>query len=292
LTTPTDEVSHDLQRAYRYFNDALFGGTLPKNIVLSYQRESQSFAFFRRRQYLHLSQLETDEIAVNPAFLPVRTLRESLASLCHQMVRLQHSRVCTKHSRPSYHNRELAHYLKLVGLLPRVGGDPSGKETGYRVGHVIVDGGPFDVACSRLLAEGFAFTWIDRYPAALPYEATQAQTSAPALGTAIRKIEGNGDVEHVDIPKPPLPEPAYAPLKDNLDYRPLSSDAGRRRKYLCPGCETVFWGGHGIEAKCVPCDRYFRDSDPLSAKAKRPRRRKVRRVVHQAAAPGRAHRSG
>lgn len=286
MTTPTDEVSQELQRAYAYFNNALFGGTLPDTIVLSYQRESNSFGFFRKRQYVHRSRQETGELALNPSWLAVRSLTESLATMVHAMCRLQQSLVGQHQSRPSYHNRELATYLKQVGLLPRVDGDPDGKETGHRVGHVIEDGGPFDVACRKLLAEGFAFSWVDRHAAALPHTATPEQARALRLGAvdAIGQVHNAGAA--ADVPPPPLPEPAYASLQDKLVY-PKPTPAGSRRKYQCPGCDTPFWGGLGIEAKCVPCDRYFADVDPTSVK-KRPVRRKLRPVRRQARARRRA----
>ncbi|WP_199041231.1 MULTISPECIES: hypothetical protein [unclassified Dyella] len=115
--SPTDEVSHDLQYAYRYFNNTLFGGTLPANIVLSYQRDSASFACYRERQYLHVSRRESHAIAVNPQYLALRTLTESLASLVHAMCKLAHGEYGRRKSRSSYHNRELAAVLKRVGLL-------------------------------------------------------------------------------------------------------------------------------------------------------------------------------
>ncbi|WNL48379.1 hypothetical protein RKE25_22870 (plasmid) [Dyella sp. BiH032] len=289
MTTPTDEVSQELQRAYTYFNNSLFGGTLPNTIVLSYQRESNSFGFYRKRQYVHRSRRETGELALNPSWLPVRSLTESLATMVHAMCRLQQSLVGQHQSRPSYHNRELANYLKQVGLLPRVDGDPNGKETGHRVGHVIEEGGPFDVACRKLLAEGFAFSWVDRHAAALPHTATPEQARAPRLGDHDTTEEPLPNAPVAEVPPPPLPEPAYASLQDKLVYRE-PTPAGSRRKYQCPGCRTPFWGGHGIEAKCVPCDRYFADVDPASAKA-RPVRRKLRPVRHQANTRPRANRT-
>lgn len=269
--TPSAEVSRDLQRAYTHFNKALFGGTLPKHIMLTYQREGRSFGFFRHRRYLHLSRRETHELCLNPRWIAQRSLEESLATLVHAMCRLQQRLVGTRHSATSYHNRELAGRLKRVGLLPRVDGDPNGKETGHRVSPLVEKDGLFEVACRKLLAEGFAFSWVDRLADMLPSKVVPKEWRARPDVSPVPSSEA---VENCASPPARLPEPVYARIQDKLDYRPRV--AGLRRKYLCPGCGRLFWGGYGIKAKCVPCDRQFIDADPGTATVKRVRRKRLR----------------
>jgi len=282
MTTPTEEVSHDLQRAYTHFNRELFGGKLPNDVVLSYRREGKSFGFLRKRQYLHLSRRETHEISLNPRWISQRSLTESLATLVHIMCRLHHSLLGTRHSRSSYHNRELARYLKRAGLLPRVDGDPNGKETGCRVTHLIEDDGPFDIACRKLLADGFAFAWVDRVPGELSSDIKRKPTS-----TWVRNTNTLGLRKTISPAKPLLaaPEPMYAPIQDKLDNRPERS-AGVRRKYQCPGCRNAFWGGHGILAQCVRCKRLFADTDPTTTKMRPVKRKRRRSVPHIPAGVG------
>jgi len=276
MTTPTEQVCHDLQRAYIHFNRELFGGKLPSDVVLSYQREGQSFGFLRRRQYLHLSRRETHEISLNPRWISQRSLTESLATLVHIMCRLHHSLLGMRHSRSSYHNRELAGYLKRTGLLPRVDGDPNGKETGCRVTLLIEDGGPFDIACQKLLAEGFAFAWVDRVPGELP-----SGIKSEAACTWVRNMNTLGLRKALSPakPLPATPEPVYAPIQDKLANRPERS-AGLRRKYQCPGCLDAFWAGYGIQAQCVRCKRLFIDTDPTTAKTRCVKRKRRRSVPH------------
>lgn len=269
MSTPTDEVSDDLQHAYNHFNKLLFAGTLPADIVLSYQREALSFGFVRKRQYLHLSCRESHELTLNPSWIPHRGLTETLATLVHNMCRFYLSLVGLRPSRGGYHNRELADLLKMLGLLPRVDGDPNGKETGHRIRVLVKDGGPFDVACRKLLADGFAFAWVDRVAGISTYNAKLRQCRAPEnRATATISSNPTGPI----APPPVVLPPPYTQIQDKLDYRPVTG-AGQRRKYQCPTCGKQFWGGHGIEAKCVPCGRRFIDTDPATARRALERRK-------------------
>jgi ribosomal protein S27AE len=49
-----------------------------------------------------------------------------------------------------------------VGLHPSSTGEPGGKETGSRVSHYVIEGGPFALAFSRLKATGFELRWQSR----------------------------------------------------------------------------------------------------------------------------------
>jgi hypothetical protein len=50
-----------------------------------------------------------------------------------------------------------------IGPAPTGTGVPGGKETGQKVTHVIVAGGPFARFCDRLLNTGLTLTWHDPY---------------------------------------------------------------------------------------------------------------------------------
>lgn len=49
--------------------------------------------------------------------------------------------------------------MKEVGLFPSSTSAPGGKETGQKVSHYIVSGGPFAQAFARLQAKGFELRW-------------------------------------------------------------------------------------------------------------------------------------
>jgi hypothetical protein len=58
----------------------------------------------------------------------------------------------------------------LIGLYPSSTGAPGGKETGQRVSHYIVEGGPYAQAWTELAAEGFVLHWES------PPESAQARS--------------------------------------------------------------------------------------------------------------------
>ena len=55
----------------------------------------------------------------------------------------------------SYHNKEWAAKMKAIGLMPSSTGAVGGKETGQRVTHYIIPGGPFTQAFAALANTGW-----------------------------------------------------------------------------------------------------------------------------------------
>lgn len=162
---PTKETYDRLQQAYEHFNKALFGGTLP-NALITLQRRKGSYGFFAGARFRHEDGRKADEIALNPAAFPDRPYKDVLATLVHEMVHLwQHHFGAPGRGR--YHNREWAEKMKEAGLQPTDDGAEGGKETGESMGHLILQGGPFDDAADRLLGKGFTIVWKEA-PAPLP----------------------------------------------------------------------------------------------------------------------------
>jgi hypothetical protein len=52
--------------------------------------------------------------------------------------------------------------MEALGLMPSHTGAPGGARTGQRMSHYVLAGGPFHVACDRLLASGFRLIWQSR----------------------------------------------------------------------------------------------------------------------------------
>src|SRR5437016_2105262 len=52
--------------------------------------------------------------------------------------------------------------MEALGLMPTDSGVPGGNRVGQRVTHYIVGGGPFDLACTELLAGGIKVEWQSR----------------------------------------------------------------------------------------------------------------------------------
>jgi predicted SprT family Zn-dependent metalloprotease len=152
--TPTEAVYKDLLYAYDYFNDVLFGGKLP-TCLITMQRKPRARGYFSYERFNSRrdEQDTTDEIALNPVAFQDRTDEEILSTLVHEMVHLWQYHVGSP-SRSGYHNREWADMMKRLGLPPSDTGKPGGRETGQRVTHYIIPGGPFALTCAVLLEDG------------------------------------------------------------------------------------------------------------------------------------------
>ena len=181
---PTRETYEPLQQLYEHFNKALFGSTLP-NALITLQRRKGSFGYFAGGQFHRHDGRPADEIALNPAGFTTRPAKEVMGTLVHEMVHLWQHHHGTP-GRGRYHNREWAEKMKAIGLQPTDSGAEGGKETGESVGHVIVPGGPFDVAAGKLLAKGFVLQWKDRPRESRPPEGVAEADGAEPLKSGKR----------------------------------------------------------------------------------------------------------
>ena len=158
VTSPNSEYG-SLDRAYAYFNDALFGGTLPGALITLHDHP-RARGYFRRKAFAHRSEAEsfTDEICLCPSTHTGRTDHDILSTLVHEMCHLWQFH----HGEPPrrcYHDREFATKMEEVGLMPSDTGLVGGRKTGQHMTHYIVAGGPFDVACRELLSTEWQLLW-------------------------------------------------------------------------------------------------------------------------------------
>lgn len=158
---PSKLVSESLTTAYDHFNATLFNSHLP-SCLIHMHRKAKCYGYFAGARFGEVdgAQRAVDEIALNPSHFKARTLEESLSTLVHEMVHLwQHHN--GKLSKPGYHNKEWAAFMKDVGLHPSSTGAPGGKETGQKVSHYIIPHGDFRASCIELLATGFTLPYIE-----------------------------------------------------------------------------------------------------------------------------------
>lgn len=152
----TTEQYTALDRAYDYFNQKLWGGTLPACLI-TLQRRHTAYGYFWAEQFKNLDGKFTDEIAMNPEHLH-RDPAEALSTLVHEMAHLWQQHY-GKPSRTGYHNREWAAEMERIGLIPSNTGQPGGKRTGQRMTHYIKEDGLFAMHCESLLRSGFKLDW-------------------------------------------------------------------------------------------------------------------------------------
>lgn len=149
-TNPTAATYNALSAAFAHFNASLFDDDLPP-VMLVLHRKRHAHGYFWNGMWRHRDDKDRtmSEIALNPQTMG-RTITEVLSTLVHEMVHHE-QHVFGKPGKSVAHNKEWAEMMDRVGLTPTSTGQPGGKRTGRNVTHMIVDGGPFDVACKALL---------------------------------------------------------------------------------------------------------------------------------------------
>lgn len=158
--TPTKEIYAELQQAYDFFNQELFGGKLP-DCIITFYRKKWVHGYFAKEQWANHKGEVIDEIAMNPMYFNIHTTKKILSTLVHEMAHLYQ-----KHfghpARGYYHNQEWADIMESIGLMPSDTGGPGGKRTGNRMSHYIIKGGAFDKAQAKLAAKDYSISWFDR----------------------------------------------------------------------------------------------------------------------------------
>lgn len=253
---PTEEAYAELQHAYDFYNAELFSGALPPCLI-TFQRQKRTFGYFSKERFgRRRDGRKTDEIALNPEYFAVVPMVEVLQTLVHEMAHLWQEHF-GKPSRACYHNMEWADKMEAIGLMPSHTGQPGGKRVGQSMGDYVIAGGLFDHATKRLLADGFAISWLDRFPVSPP--ARPVVVSSPASGQWLED-----DSVDPAIDDDPLLASAWttppADLHPNLVEAAKSGNRSNRNKYTCPGCEINVWGKPGLRVLCGECNMTLEES--------------------------------
>ena len=142
---PMSQSYGPIGRAWKAFNQKLFGGELPPCLI-TLQRKKRALGFFAGRRFRSSDgTIITDEIALNPAHFAQRGAKRVLSTLGHEMAhQWQHHH--GKVSRGGYHNLQWAAKMEEIGLVPSHTGRPGGEKTGQRMTHYVRPGGPQDAS--------------------------------------------------------------------------------------------------------------------------------------------------
>lgn len=146
------------QEAYYFFNAELFAGSLPY-VLVTLQRHAKTRGYFSPERFTgRIAKAAVHELALNPDTFNGRSDEEILSTLAHEMAHVWQQTHGTP-PRRSYHDREWAAKMKEIGLQPSTTGEPGGKETGDKVTHYMIPGGPYAKAYAKLKAKGFQLHW-------------------------------------------------------------------------------------------------------------------------------------
>lgn len=147
-----------LDQAYEHFNKTLFKKSLP-NVLITFQRKANSKGYFAPDRFTgRQDESTTHELALNPDVFGSRSDMEILSTLVHEMVHVwqqTHGRA----PRRAYHDRQWANKMEEVGLMPSATGEPGGNKVGQHMTHYIIEGGPFETSCKKLLASDWKLNW-------------------------------------------------------------------------------------------------------------------------------------
>ena len=83
--TPTLTTYAEWQRAYYYFNKALFGGQLPESLITLDRKSKRTRGYFAPNCYKNIEGETKDGFALNPYYFRRRGLVDTLSYLVHEM---------------------------------------------------------------------------------------------------------------------------------------------------------------------------------------------------------------
>ena len=162
LLPPTHRQFEAFQKAYCYFNEMLFAGSL-KHCILIFSGRSPT-GYFTPNRWVSEKDEKIHEIGLNPALLDTAALQDVMAVLVHNMTHQwqweQGEQIDRRKAYVHYHNKEWSMKLASLGLAPSDTGEEDGKMTGFIMSQYVVDGGDFLDAFEAMPSE-----------ASLPYKA-------------------------------------------------------------------------------------------------------------------------
>ncbi len=207
---PTGDTYGALLAAFSFYNDNLFGGTLPPCLI-TLQRHRGAYGYFCGNRFAQSGDAakRASEIAMNPEHMAGRSDEEIFSTFVHEMAHHWQFYLSAYPSRRmkgrAYHDREWAAKMEEIGLIPSDTGKPGGKKTGTRITHYIQEGGAFQHATAALLASGLTLKWAD------------------AKNT---------------------------PRRDDGKREPGKKPDQSKRKFTCPNCGQNAWANHSSQLLC------------------------------------------
>jgi len=247
INCATRDSYAELQLVYDTFNSKLFESKLP-GCLLTLQREKRTYGYFSSKRFGNTLGQIIDEIALNPSYLGVTPLIETLQTIGHEMAHQWQAHFGTP-GRGRYHNEEFAAKMVSIGLMPSHTGKPGGRRTGDCMADYPIEGGLFLKVCSELINADFRISWYDRFGAHEPLSASEHPAAGfvselPAAAMSIAATSG------LNLLPTTSEKPGAVTNRSN------------RSKYAC-ACRprTNVWGKPGLDLSCNACFTRFEELD-------------------------------
>lgn len=213
----------EFERAFEILNREFFDGLLPPCLI-TMQRAGRAFGYFSSDRFTNINNpSETvSEIALNPIHFATQLTAKTLATFAHEMVHLWQHHFGTP-SRGRYHNKEWAHKMREIGLVPSSTGAPGGEDVGETVSHYIEPGGRFEAFCTAYLASNSITLFQD---------------------AAYREVRVEGEAETPDG------ENQERAVRVERAYRERERKAASKTRFTCPRCKQNAWASRKARLLC------------------------------------------
>lgn len=219
----------NLDHMFDFLNRQLFEGELP-DLLFTYQYRGKYYGFYRPAMFAlrdKRSRGRVAELALNPKMFVECDDLEIIQTIGHEMCHHWQALLGTM-SRSGYHNKQFAHKMQSIGLMPSSTGEPGGKMTGQRMADYVIPNSRFERAAHMLIKSGY----IVNFEA--PITARDIRTAQPS---------NTQSSPTATVPVPGLDEPA--PEHPNA-----------KTTYICP-CDEYMWGKPTLEVRCKKCGGDF-----------------------------------
>ena len=167
-TRPTQELTASLQFAVDRINEGLFAGDLPE-VIATIDRRAVTGGYYLANALQNRDGRIVDQIALSPTFISLSGSYETLRMIARLSVRQWRKKVCVRVEKgrlgtPGYCDKHWARQMKAIGLQPTSTGDPAKPDdcqTGYGIGDIVIEGGPFDLLAREMVIAHEGIAWSD-----------------------------------------------------------------------------------------------------------------------------------
>lgn len=149
-----------LYEAYDYYNKKLFSSVLPE-VVITVERKNNFKGYFCQDLYENSEgKTKLCQITLNPSFFKEGNEKAVFSTLVHEMCHLK-TAMDGENLSTGYHSKAWADLMESIGLIPTSTGKEGGKKTGFKMTHMIVKGGKFDLCTQKLFEKNLYFDVTD-----------------------------------------------------------------------------------------------------------------------------------
>lgn len=145
----------EMEKAFKFYNEKLFGGSLPE-VVFSLDDRNGIRGCFSLSTLVNEEGNIIAKISINPSYIKEGEEKKILCTLVHEMCHLKRFMDGERLSN-GYHSKKWAQVMKESGLIPTDDGTMDGKETGFAMTQYVEKGGAFDIYTKKLFEKGFSF---------------------------------------------------------------------------------------------------------------------------------------